>query len=101
MSYGLIGAGQQLEDDAYRGFANAAGEEQSRNQANKQLKMAEKAAQMSAIGTGAGIGASIGAANVAAQGGIAAMGGWGAAAGTVLGPIAIGAVAAYALTELL
>lgn len=95
MSYGLIGAGTGMRDEAYAGFGQSAAAEQARNQTNKTIAAAEKAQQMNAVGMGAGIGGSIAAANIGAAGGFAAAGGMAA-----LAPIAIGAVAAYALTEL-
>lgn len=103
MSYGLIGVGQNQRDQAYAGLGQSAAAEQEREQANKSLNMAEKAAQMQAVGMGAGIGGSIAAANIGASaGGLAGIYGAGGAMGvaTALSPIAIGAVAAYALTEL-
>ena len=102
MSYGLIGVGQNQRDQAYAGLGQSAAAEQEREQTNKSLKMAEEAAQMSAVGMGAGIGGSIAAANIGAAGGFGAVYGASGAMGVAaaLSPIAIGAIAAYALTEL-
>jgi hypothetical protein len=96
MAYGLIGMGNQQRDVATNLIGAAADREQKRENFNENMKIAERAAQLQTVGMGAGIGGSIAAANIAAtQGGLAAAGGMAA-----LGPIAIGAIAAYALTEL-
>ena len=95
MAYGLIGLGNQQRDMATQLMGANAEREMKRNAFNDQLDLAEKQAQLQTVGLGAGIGGSIAAANIAAtQGGLAAAG-IGAFA-----PIAIGAIAAYALTEL-
>ena len=95
MAYGLIGMGNQQRDVATNLIGAAADREQKRENFNENMKIAERAAQLQTVGMGAGIGGSIAAANIAAKGGLAAAGGMAA-----LGPIAIGAIAAYALTEL-
>ena len=96
MAYGLIGMGNQQRDTATSLMAANAQREVKRNSFNDQMEFAKKQAQLQTVGIGAGIGGSIAAANIAAtQGGLAAAGGMAA-----LGPIAIGAIAAYALTEL-
>ena len=95
MAYGLIGMGNQQRDTATSLMAANAQREVKRNSFNDQMEFAKKQAQLQTVGLGAGIGGSIAASNIAAQGGLAAAGGMAA-----LGPIAIGAIAAYALTEL-
>lgn len=95
MAYGLIGMGNQQRDVATGLFNAAAEREQNRENFNENLKLAERSAQLQTVGLGAGIGGSIAAANIAAtQGGLAAAG------AAAFAPIAIGAIAAYALTEL-
>ena len=72
MGYGLIDVGAQTRKQAMAGMEANAERENSRENANKQLKSAEKSQKMSAIGTGAGIGTMI-------------MPGWGTAIGAAAG----------------
>ena len=75
MGYGLIDLGAQTRKQAMAGMEANAERENSRENANKQLKSAEKSQKMSAIGTGAGIGTMI-------------MPGWGTAIGAAAGWLA-------------
>ena len=75
MGYGLIDLGAQTRKQAMAGMEANAERENSRENANKQLKSAEKSQKMSAIGTGAGIGTMI-------------MPGWGTAIGAASGWLA-------------
>lgn len=103
MAYGLIGLGNQQRDMSTGMISANAEREVKRNAFNDQLDLAEKQAQLQTVGLGAGIGGSIAAANIASSaGGLAGIYGAGGAAGVAaaMSPIAIGAIAAYALTEL-
>lgn len=60
MGYGLVNVQRQLSQEANSGLADAAGLEQQRKLANRQLKEAHKAGRMQAMATGAGIGATAG-----------------------------------------
>lgn len=104
MSYGLMSVGSGMLDQSKNLLGRSADMERERNQFNTSLDMADKAAKVQGIGTGAGIGASVAAANVAGTaGGMAGMYGAGGMAAVGMGvaaPIAIGAIAAYALMEL-
>lgn len=53
----LIGTGEAYKQQAQATFGSLSSMEQSRNETNKKIKMADKAQQMQMAGMGAGIGA--------------------------------------------
>lgn len=95
----VINNGIRTSNNSTAAWGSLSQQENQRNIAKDQQDAAEDAQKKSTIGTGAGIGASIAAANVIGAGGISAMSA-GAMATGIGAPIAIGALAGWALTEL-
>ena len=82
--YGLVNIADSMSKGAESGLAASANLESQRNQANKQLSMADDAARKQSMGTGAGLGISAGVAAGAGAAGIAATGGAGLLAGYLI-----------------
>ena len=61
MSFGLIGNGTNLKQEAVQGLSTVARNDAQREMTNKSLEAAKKQSEMSAMGTGAAIGVMAGA----------------------------------------